>query len=116
MLLSIAWDHQKQPKHWCHAIFMGLNKTTIRIMSANNWDILFEDNHESSTRRNDDIGRIVYIHHRIHELSRQPTLTTEKSALPFVQMGKDLWQDHHSQVKIVAHVTFQEVTRPRYIS
>ncbi|KAI0905047.1 HET-domain-containing protein [Ustulina deusta] len=116
VLLSIAWDHQQQPEHCRHAIFMSLNNTTIRTMSANDWEVLFPIQKKLSDGRKNDVGRIEYIHDRIRKLSNQPTMTTEKNALPFVQMEKDLWQDHHGQVKVVAHLTFQEATGPQRIS
>ncbi|KAI1420036.1 HET-domain-containing protein [Xylaria sp. FL1777] len=110
VLLSIAWDHQL-PKIWRYAILMSLNRTTVRSMNANDWSVLFQTQHKSSTGRHSNSSPIDYIHEQIQKLSGQQTISTEKSVLPFVQMEKDLWQDHNGQAKVVVHVTFQEVTR-----
>ncbi|KAI0427136.1 HET-domain-containing protein [Xylaria sp. FL1042] len=116
VLLSIAWDHQRHPKYWRHTILMNLNDDTIRTLSANDWVILFPSQQKSQARRSDDVERIESIHDQARRISGEPTTPTEKSASPFVHLENVLWQDHHGQVRVVAHLTFQEVIRPQPIS
>ncbi|KAI1272262.1 HET-domain-containing protein [Xylaria sp. FL0933] len=115
VLLSIAWDHN-QPKYWRHTVFMGLKNNTIRLMGADNWGILFQTPQKSSPGGSHGMGQIEYIYDQIRKLSRQPTIVGEESAMPFVHMENDLWQDHHGEVKVVVQLTFQEPIESQYVS
>ncbi|KAI1313343.1 heterokaryon incompatibility protein-domain-containing protein [Xylaria venustula] len=111
VLLTIVWDsHRKQPKHCYYERFMNLNGVTIRVMSANDWEVLFPDRERLGVVGNNDAKRIEYVHSQIRKLSGQPAMTAEKGILPSVQMIEELWQDHHGETKVVVHLTFQEET------
>ncbi|KAJ3576040.1 hypothetical protein NPX13_g3824 [Xylaria arbuscula] len=112
VLLSISWDHFQQPQECCYATFVGQKNDTFRIMSTNNWNVLFDSQQSSTAVQIDHSSRINNIHSLIRKLSRQPPMSDEKDTMPIVRMSKDLWQDHHGQVKVVVHLTFQEMMRP----
>lgn len=116
VLLSIDWDHQQRPIERKHIVFMGQEGSAIRIMSTNDWNVLFRCREESCRSISESKARLNYIHDQMRRLLRQPTTIAEKNTAPDVQFERSFWKEHNGEVRVVVHLTFQEPTRQQQVS